>query len=220
MTQPPENGPDEQTQPYGALPSEAPEPHPVAPPPQQPSAPPKSSNTRTILEIVGAVVAVGAIFVAGALGFGMGWFAGTHHRNNVQPRMIMGFDDGQNDRGGNGFGFPGDGNDGQSAPGMPNWRDFFGQGGPNSDGSNPFGDNGSDGSGGGTQSMPQLPDELQRWLEQFGQSLGGDSGGGFGPGQGQGPRTAPAAQLRAARPVPHPPADPAEFERSEDRLTR
>lgn len=174
MTQPPENGPDAETQPFGAVP---PEPAPVviqAPPPQ-PVAPAKSgSNTRTILEIVGAVVAVVAILAASGFGFALGWFAGSHNErsNDNVPRMMMRFDDGQG--GGNGYG-----NDGQA----PDLRDFFGGQGGDSNGN------------GGTQSMPDLPDDLQRLLEQFGQQFGeqfGQGQGGMGPGQGT-PAPAPSA---------------------------
>lgn len=156
MTQPPENGPDAQTQPFGAVPPELqpvvaqPGPEPVLPPAPQPAPAASGSNTRTILEIVGGVVAVVAIFAAGAFGFGLGFFAGSHkdRSNDEMPRMTMRFDDGQGGRGGFGDGE-------QSAPDL---RDFFG--GP------------GDSNGDGTQSMPDLPEDLQKLLEQFGQQFG------------------------------------------------
>lgn len=177
MTQPPQNGPDAETQPFGAVP---PEPQPVVIHPAPEPAPPAASgsNTRTILEIVGGVIAVVAIFAAGVFGFGLGWFAGTHNdkSNDGVPRMMMRFDDGL---GGS------DGNDDQQAPDL---RDFFGGPGGDSSGS------------GGSQSMPDLPDDLQRLLEQFGEQFGqgrGDGQGMPGFGGGQDDQSVPASPAPA-----------------------
>lgn len=150
MSEPTENGAEAQTEQFDA-----------AVPYQQP----KSSNTRTILEIVGAVVAVGAIFMAGILGFGAGWFAGKHDkRHDDSPQMTMRFEGGLGDRG-NGFG------GGQSDRGY--------------------------GFGGGDQSMPELPDDLQQWLEQFGKELGQGMGGG------QDTAPAPAPEVPAPSTAPN-----------------
>lgn len=166
MSQP--DGPEAETQPFGAVPPQ--EPAVVEPAPVEQ----KSSNTRTILEIVGAVVAVGAIFVAGVVGFGAGWFAAKHDkRYDDTPRMTMRYDS-QGD---------------QAVPGIPDFPGF-GQDGPNNDGNaDPFG-----GNGGGMQQMPELPDDLEQWLEQFGEQLR--------EGMEGGQDSAPAPDAPSAPPAP------------------
>ena len=50
---------------------------PVAPPPAAAATPARGGHTRTILEVVGGVVAIGLIFVAGAVGFLVGHATGS-----------------------------------------------------------------------------------------------------------------------------------------------
>jgi hypothetical protein len=107
----------------------------LMPPPAAPvpSAPAKASNTRTILEIVGGVVAVGAVLVAAVAGFALGYVVKGHDdRRGEVTGFAMGRmwdqqgDDGDSrDQGGRGLpGF------GEGQQGMP-----FG-GGPRQDGMN------------------------------------------------------------------------------------
>ena len=57
-----------------------------------PAAPAKNSSTRTILEIVGGVVAVGLIIVSGVVGFAVGHFTSN---DNDRGRGISSHADGQ-----------------------------------------------------------------------------------------------------------------------------
>ena len=81
----------------------------------------KKNHTRTILEVVGGVVAAGLIVVAAAAGFGLGRL--TSNDNH-------GFERGMNVAGGQGFDHRGQGNDqdqqgqGQQGFGMPGQQDF------------------------------------------------------------------------------------------------
>ena len=112
-----------------------------------PAAPAKNNSTRTILEIVGGVVAVGLIIVSGVVGFAVGHFTSN---DNDRGRGISSHADGQfgddqhmmrDQRQGQG----------QGQDMMPGW----GQQGVDPRGIDPDGDNWTGGGQGTTPTVPQ-----------------------------------------------------------------
>lgn len=55
----------------------------------------KTSHTRTILEIVGGVVAVGLIFFSGAAGFVLGHVTANHDKRELGGNMMLRIERGQ-----------------------------------------------------------------------------------------------------------------------------
>ena len=131
------------------------------------------SHTRTILEVIGGVVAAGLIVVAGVVGFAVGHWTGDGRDGR----------DGRGDRG-EGYAMQGDGYgmQGERAPGMPG-QQGPGQQGP---GQRSFGDQRGERGPGGHHGGP-------------GGGMG--QGDGYGPGGGMGQAPAPS-QAPESSPAP------------------
>ena len=143
-----------------------------------PAAPAKKSSTRTILEVVGGVVAVGLIIVSGVVGFAVGHFTSS---GDDRGRGISSHADGQFGQG-QGFGegrgqnmMPGQGQD--MMPGQ-------GQQGLDPRGIDPDGDNWM---GGGQNMMPgqgqdMMPGQGPQGMDPRGIDPDGDNWTGGGQG--------------------------------------